>query len=192
MRRLLLCLTLVLVILLEKFLICGGTKSIVKYFREVGFTRIVSVVPLTPNLKFRVTQAIWEYTFWLHKRNKSFSNTICCIQIKYLLTSVGAFAKLRKATVILACLFVCPSEWNNSDRTGRNFVKFCVPVFFENLWRITGILHEDQCSFMVASRWILRKMRNISEVVEKIKHAFSGNLTVYWVMWQNMVQADRP
>jgi hypothetical protein len=51
--------------------------------------------------------------------------------------------------------------------------KFESWVFFENLsrkfkfhsylTRITGTLHEDVCVFMIVSRWILLRMRNISE-----------------------------
>jgi len=31
--------------------------------------------------------------------------------------------------------------------------------------RITEILHEDQCTFMIISRWILPRKRNISEKI---------------------------
>jgi len=100
-------------------------------------------------------------------------NTVCCLHIKYLLTTLGAFTKLRKTTIICAGLFVCPSEWNNSAPTRRIFMKSCFRVFL-NLWRkfkvhynltrIIGTLSEDQCTFMTLSRWIPLR-RNISEVV---------------------------
>jgi len=45
---------------------------------------------------------------------------------------LGAFAKLRKATISFV-MSVCPSAWNNSTPTGRIFVKFDVWEFFENL-----------------------------------------------------------
>jgi hypothetical protein len=36
--------------------------------------------------------------------------------------------------------------------------------------RITGTLHEDVCTFIIAFRWSLLRMRNVSDkVVEKIK-----------------------
>ena len=44
---------------------------------------------------------------------------------------VGAFAKLRKATVNFVTS-VRPSAWNNLDPTRRIFVKFDVSGFFEN------------------------------------------------------------
>ena len=44
---------------------------------------------------------------------------------------LGAFAKLRKATVSFV-MSVRPSEWNNLAHTGRIFMKFDIWVFFEN------------------------------------------------------------
>ena len=49
---------------------------------------------------------------------------------------LGAFAKLRKATisfVVSVCLFVRPSTWNNSAPSERIFMKLCIREFFENL-----------------------------------------------------------
>jgi hypothetical protein len=46
-------------------------------------------------------------------------------------TVVGAFAKLRKATISFV-MSVCPSEWNNSAPSGRIFMKFYISVFFES------------------------------------------------------------
>jgi hypothetical protein len=68
----------------------------------------------------------------------------------------------------------------------------------QNLTRIRGILHEDICTFVIISRSILRRMRNVSEkVVEKIRTlvlylvSFSRNHAVFKIMWKNMVQTDR-
>jgi len=52
---------------------------------------------------------------------------------------LGAFAKLRKATINFV-MSVCPSAWNNSAPTGRVFVKFDIWVFFENMSRKFKIL----------------------------------------------------
>ena len=47
-------------------------------------------------------------------------------------------------------------------------------------------LHEDLCTFMIISRWMLPKMRNFSDkTVGKIKthmlcSVFSENLVIYW------------
>jgi hypothetical protein len=49
---------------------------------------------------------------------------------------LGAFARLRRATIIFAmfvCLSVRPSVWNNSTPNGQIFTKFDTWVFFENL-----------------------------------------------------------
>ena len=49
-------------------------------------------------------------------------------------TFLGAFAKLRKATIrfaISVCKPLLPSVWNNSAPTGRIFMKFDIRRFFE-------------------------------------------------------------
>jgi len=71
---------------------------------------------------------------------------------------LGAFAKLRKATISFAmcvCPAVRPSAYNSAP-IGRNFVKYDIWTFFENLsrkfkfhWNLTGVtstLHEDLCT----------------------------------------------
>jgi hypothetical protein len=87
---------------------------------------------------------------------------------------LGAFAKLRKATITF---FVSvrpsarPFAWHKSVPTGRIFMKFGICGFLENLsrrvelhWnrtRITGTLRGDVCTFMIISRWIIVKMKNV-------------------------------
>ena len=70
---------------------------------------------------------------------------------------LGAFAKLRKATV---CLSVRLSAWNNSAPTGRIITKFDISIFFENTsreskfhWsrtRITATLYQYQYTFFLS------------------------------------------
>jgi len=48
---------------------------------------------------------------------------------------LGAFAKLRKATISLVTPNVCPAAWNNSVPTGRIFMKFDIGIFLANLSR---------------------------------------------------------
>ena len=132
---------------------------------------------------------------------------------------LGAFASLRKATVsfimsarlaLSVCLSICPSAWYKSTPTGRIFMQFYLWVFFFfeslprkfqrhwNLTRITGTLREDWCIFMIISRWILRRMMFLTKVVEESKihmlrsKIFSENRGDCEVMWNNMVQPDRP
>ena len=114
---------------------------------------------------------------------------------------LGAFAKLRKATIASLHLFVSLSTWNNATPTARMFIKFDTRVFYENLstifkfhWiptRITGTLHLDLRTFMVISRWILLRMRTFqAKFVEKIEtrnffffhETSSKNRSVYEVM----------
>jgi hypothetical protein len=83
---------------------------------------------------------------------------------------LGAFAKLRKATVRHVCLSAC----NNSALTGGIFMKFDIREFLENvlrkfkfhynLTRIGGTLHEDRREFVVLPRWILLRMKNVSDI----------------------------
>jgi hypothetical protein len=67
-----------------------------------------------------------------------------------------------------------PSTWKNSAITGRIFMKFGIPVFFENLSkikpklhsyliRITGNLHEDQYTFLIITSSLFLRMRNVSD-----------------------------
>ena len=58
-------------------------------------------------------------------------NTLCGQNVEFL----GAFSKLRKATISFA-MSVRPSAWNNSTPTGQIFIQFDISVFFENLSRI--------------------------------------------------------
>ena len=72
------------------------------------------------------------------------------------------------------------SGWNNSDPTGRIFIKFDIWVFSENLpkkfkfhynlTRITGTLHGDKHTFLIISRSLLLRMRNVADkFVKKTK-----------------------
>ena len=100
-----------------------------------------------------------------------------------LLHFLGAFAKLRKATISFAMSFrpsVLASTQNKSAPTRRISIKFGIWAFFENLLRkfkfhynlttVTGTLHEDVFAFLTISRWILLRIRNISDrILVKIR-----------------------
>jgi hypothetical protein len=71
-------------------------------------------------------------------------------------------------------------------------------MFYSNLTRTGGTLHEDLCAFMIISHWILLRPRNFSgKILEKIKNKFYvqyfffENRAVYEIMWKNMVGPDR-
>jgi hypothetical protein len=84
---------------------------------------------------------------------------------------------------------VRPLAWNNSAPSRRIFMKFNISVFFENrsrrfklhqnLTRITDTLHGDLCTFMIISRWILRRMRGVfqTEIVGKINTLILCSIT---------------
>jgi len=122
---------------------------------------------------------------------RRFVNINCVLLFSQLLlfeTFLGAFANLRKTTIgfvmsvrlsvcLTLCLFVCPCVCPHTttkpplDRSSWNL------SIFENLsrklnfyWsrtRITGILHEDQYTFLTISRSFLLGMRNVSGSLER-------------------------
>jgi hypothetical protein len=63
-----------------------------------------------------------------------------------------------------------------------------------------GTSRENLCTLIIASRWILLRMRNISDKSCRenqnthfmFNNFFSENRAVYVIMWKNMVQPDGP
>ena len=120
---------------------------------------------------------------------------------------LGAFAKLRKASISFV-MSVYPHEttrfpvdwfWLNLtfelffEKLSRKF------NFHSNPTRIMGTLHEHVFILMTISRWILPRMRSISnKIVEKIKTHILCSLTVFrksrhlWDNVKNVVQPDKP
>jgi len=118
---------------------------------------------------------------------------------RFLFSFLGAFEKLRKATISFI-MYVCLSSWSNSIPTGRIFMKFDI-LIFENLTRITGTLHEDQYTFFIISRSFLLWMRNVLEQScreNQNTHFMFGNVfffencAVYEIVWKNIVERGRP
>jgi hypothetical protein len=85
-------------------------------------------------------------------------------------TTLGAFAKLLKATNY-SVMSTCPHgttrlpldafSWNFTWRFFENLSSKC--KYNQNLTRITATLHEDLSTFVIILRWILLRMRNVSE-----------------------------
>ena len=86
--------------------------------------------------------------------------------------------KIAKATISLVvsvCLSVRLCVRKTSAPPGRIFIDFDIWVFFENLSikikfhyhlaRITGTLHEDQYAFLFIFRWILLRMKTVSDKI---------------------------
>jgi hypothetical protein len=76
-----------------------------------------------------------------------------------LLALLGAFAKLRKATIGFV-VSIHPPALKNWTLIGRILIKIDTLEFFENLLRkfkfhynlkrITGAVHEDLCTFIIS------------------------------------------
>ena len=133
------------------------------------------------------------------------------------LPNLGAFAKLRKATISLVMSLSLPvrlisvhvSAWKKQAPTGRIFIKYYIAVFFENLSRklyfhqnrtgIKGILQEQTFTFLAISSPFILRMKNVSDkAVEKIKTHILCSITFfrkprrYEVMWKNIVEPGWP
>jgi len=89
------------------------------------------------------------------------------------LLSVRLSAHLASSVCPSVCLPGCQSGRNNSAQTGRSFIKFDIVAFFENLsrkykfhfnlTRITGTLHDVKVIFIVISRSVILRVRNVSD-----------------------------
>ena len=117
--------------------------------------------------------------------------------------------KFHKANISFV-MSVRPSAQNNSAPTGRIFMKFNILLFFENLSRkfkfhynlttITGTLHEHRYTFLIISRSVLLRMRNISDKSCRENqntlfysiHFSSKILPFIRKCGKNIVQPDRP
>jgi hypothetical protein len=141
---------------------------------------------------------------------------ICLLHRRYILNILnmfypllGAFAKLRKTTLALSCTSVCKSvHMVPLGSHGTNFHENL--SLFENLsrkfkflysiTRITGAVHKDQYTFLIIFLSIpfLECEMFQTYVVKKIKthilcsKTFSDDRPVYKIMWQNVVEPDRP
>jgi hypothetical protein len=111
----------------------------------------------------------------------------------------------EKRLLASSCLPVRLSAWNNSVPTGRIFMKFDIwglhknlsrKLNFDlNLTRITSTSHENLCTFMIISRWILLEWAMFQTKVLGNENThflfnsfFSETRAVYEVMWKNMVE----
>jgi len=80
----------------------------------------------------------------------------------------------EKRLLASSCLSVHVSAWNNSAPKRRIFMKFDMREYsskklsrkFKFHWnrtRITGTLHDEQYTYMIISRPVLLRMRNVSD-----------------------------
>jgi len=109
-------------------------------------------------------------------------------------TFLGAFAKLRKATISFI-MSVHLSAWNDSFIF--EYLSKILPRKFMlhlNRRRIAGTFHEDCQTYLIVSRSLFLRMKNVSDkFVEEIKThilcpiTFFLNRTVYEIMWKSTV-----
>jgi hypothetical protein len=72
--------------------------------------------------------------------------------------------------------------------------------FILKLTRITGTLHQDQRIFLITTRSVLLRARNISDKsfrenrknINFMLNNFFLNRVFYEIMWENTVELDRP
>jgi len=111
------------------------------------------------------------------------------------------FAKLRKATVSFVMSF-CPSARYNSAPTRRIFMKFDIWIFFRKPFEKikvllksdvnNGTVHEDRCTLVIISRWILLRMRNVSD--KSCRENQNTQLFLFWKscrLWDNLEKYGR-
>ena len=104
--------------------------------------------------------------------------SLCVILIGIMIHErfLGAFAKLWKRTisyVMSVFPFVCMDKWTGRLSNWEDFHNICIRVsfvvlsrkfkFHKNLTRIMVALHDYLCTFMIFSRGIVLRMRNLSD-----------------------------
>jgi len=120
--------------------------------------------------------------------------------------------RLLASSCLSFCPSVRPSAWNNSAHTKGIFYEISyfnivenlsrTLKFHKNLTRLTGTWHEDLCTFMIISRWIPLRTRNVSDENcrenQNTHFMFSNiffpleNRAVCVIMWTNVVLPERP
>ena len=114
---------------------------------------------------------------------------VCLFVACYETALLGTFTKLWKVTISFI-MSVCPSvsvrvwphgtTWLPLDEFSWNLIFEYLSKFVRKIQvslkseEITGTLHEDLRIFMIRSKWILLRMRNVSgkSCSEKLKHKF--------------------
>jgi hypothetical protein len=123
------------------------------------------------------------------------------------------FRKMAQSyyTLRRVCISVrpSPSAWNSSAPTGQILMEFDVRVFFiKSIEKIQLSFNSasnlyctfhDVSTFMIISRLILLRMRNISDNscwenqnTHIVFRNFFKNRAICEIMWKNMVKPDRP
>ena len=147
-----------------------------------------SRIPDTESVSETLTLVyLWEQVYY---RELQFFSRVCVGKKRDCIYTLNFWARLpmcRKATVSFA-MCVCPSEWNNSCRTGRIFMKFYFLVYFRKsaekfqfsvkCAKNIGHFTWRQCRFTAMSGVILSVMRNVLDIIcrtDQITHFLFNN-----------------
>jgi hypothetical protein len=127
--------------------------------------------------------------------------------ISHILSVFRNIRKIAKSDYQLRHIspFVCPHGTARFPQDGfsQNFIlrRFFFRKSVEKIKLLlksdknNGTLHEDQCTFMTRSRWILLWMRNFSDdqnIHFIFNNFFSKNRAIYEIMEKNNVEPERP
>ena len=134
----------------------------------ITYTFRISSVNTIP---YSLYNSEWAEEFFLNHQQQTLPFLRLALNIS---TLIGAFANLLKVTASLVkcpyiCLSVCMERVGSHLKHFRNI--WYLRLFQNSVQKIqvwlkpynkTSTLHKDPCAFMI-SRWIMHRMRNISE-----------------------------
>jgi len=115
----------------------------------------------------------------------------------------------KQRLLALSCLSVRPPACTNSDPTERIFKKFDILSIFQKpvektqfslkYDKIPGTSRGNRLHFLIISRSVLLKVRNVSDKtcrenqnIQFMFIFFPENRSVYEIIWENIVEQDRP
>jgi hypothetical protein len=114
---------------------------------------------------------------------------------------LGNFAMLRKVTILFTMsVHMKRLDSHLTDFLGMYFFsKICWEKLNWNKKRIRGTLHEDQYTFLITSRSVLKRKKNVSDrscresqnTYFMSKNVFF-NCGIYEIAWKNIVERGRP
>ena len=131
--------------------------------------------------------------YFLHTNKKKYHNNtdiridrnLCIMKVGFISSArgylLGAFANFEKR-LLASCLSICMqqlcSHWTDfhGNRYLGVFRKSVEKILGSSkLTRITGTLHDDLCTFMTISFWIILRIKNVSDKL------YSGNQNIHFI-----------
>ena len=113
---------------------------------------------------------------------------LCICIFVYLYICIFVYLYICVFVYLCICIFVYLYISRKSVETSK---------FDTNLTRTTRTLQEHLRTSMAMTRLILLRMRNVSDVVQKIRQHFSSSLSFlrkschFWIMWKGTVEPNR-